>query len=325
VIVRRVQKWAARTDTSLDDTIVEILLSTRMLFVSLVALQMGVLFLVLPAGTTRYTRIAAVIALLLQIGVWANAAITAAIRRENQKKAAAGDTSGVSVMAMLGVLGRSLAWAVVVLLILDNLGVNITALVAGLGIGGIAIALAVQSVLQDLLASVSIVLDKPFEIGDTIHVDDLIGTVQHIGIKTTRLRALSGEQLVFGNKDLLGARVRNYKRMEERRAVFAVGVSYETPVDTLEKLPELLRQVVEREDRTRFDRAHFKTFGPSSLDFEIVYYVLVPDYAEYMSVQQRINFEILRRFHALGVTIAYPTQTIHLHQAQPPRPAPRTA
>jgi small-conductance mechanosensitive channel len=207
-------------------------------------------------------------------------------------------------------VGRALVWAVVGLLVLDNLGVDVTALVTGLGIGGVAVALALQNVLSDLFASLSIVLDKPFVVGDFIVVGDSMGSVEHVGLKTTRLRSLSGEQLVVSNSDLLGSRIRNYQRMSERRAVFQLGVTYETPPDKLRAIPAILRAVIEAQSATRFDRSHFKSYGAFSLDFETVYYVLTPDYNRYMDIQEAINLELLRHFTAHGIEFAYPTSTV---------------
>jgi len=199
--------------------------------------------------------------------------------------------------------------------VLENLGVDVTAMVAGLGIGGVAVALALQNILGDLFASVSIMLDKPFEVGDFLVVGTEMGNVESVGVKTTRVRSLSGEQLVFANGDLLQARIRNYKRMQERRVVFNVGVTYQTTADQVEKLPPLIESIVSSVEGLRFDRAHFKAFGDSSLVYEIVYWVESPDYKVYMDAQQRINLALMRSLEEMGVTIAYPTQTIYLHQA----------
>ena len=198
-------------------------------------------------------------------------------------------------------------------MILDNLGFNITALVASLGIGGIAVALAVQNILGDIFASLSIALDKPFVIGDFIIVEDVLGTVEYIGLKTTRLRSLSGEQIVFSNVDLLKSRIRNYKRMFERRVVFTIGVVYQTAHATLERIPALVRSIVEQQPKTRFDRAHFKEYGDSALVFEVVYFVLDSDYNIYMDIQQAINLAIFRRFQVKGIEFAYPTRTLHVY------------
>jgi small-conductance mechanosensitive channel len=316
ILVKRVAKLAARTETTFDDTVVKVLGATKSLLALAVAIYAGSLFLVLPDATSQRLKVFAGVAVLLQIGVWASSALAATAKRMREKKIEAGDTSGLGIISMVGLFGRFVAWALVLIFILDNLGVDITALVAGLGIGGIAVALALQSVLSDAFASVAIMLDRPFEVGDTIHVGDMIGTVEYVGVKTTRLRSITGEQMVFANNDLLSSRVRNYKRMTERRGLFLIGVTYQTPVDTLEKIVPVIQKIIEKEAQARFDRAHFKSFGPSSLDFEVVYFVTSPEYKLYMDIQQRINFEILRQLTALRVDFAYPTQTIYAHDVR---------
>ncbi|MFL2816729.1 MAG: mechanosensitive ion channel family protein [Alphaproteobacteria bacterium] len=219
-----------------------------------------------------------------------------------------------NAVSLIKFIARSIIWSIALLLCVENIGIDITALVAGLGIGGIAIALAAQNILSDLFASLAIVLDKPFEIDDYIVVGDISGTVEQIGIKTTRIRALSGEELVCSNADLLGSRVRNYKRMKERRAIFELGVVYQTPHNLLTKIPEIIEKIIENAEFARFDRANFKSFGDSSLLFEIVFYVSAPgnDYNEYMKVQQGINYEIFKKFEELKIDFAYPTQTLHI-------------
>jgi len=202
------------------------------------------------------------------------------------------------------------------LLTLENLGVNITALVAGLGVGGIAVALAVQNVLGDLFAALSIALDQPFVVGDFLIVDDFLGSVEYIGIKSTRLRSLSGEQIVISNSDLLKSRLRNYGRMSERRVLFATSITYETPLELIERVPGIIRKIVEAQPHTRFDRSHFATHAATSLDFETVYYVLSADYNRYMDIQQTINLQLHRELTELGVEFAYPTQRLLI--ARPP-------
>jgi len=214
----------------------------------------------------------------------------------------------------MGFLAKAAVWSVFLLLILQNLGVQITALLAGVSVGGIAVALAVQNVLGDLFSSLSIVLDKPFVVGDFIIVGDSMGTVEHVGLKSTRVRSLSGEQLVFANSDLLTSRIRNFKRMQERRAVFTFGVTYDTPPEKLEIIPDTVRRLIEEEEQTRFDRCHFKGFGDFALTFETVFYILVPDYNVYMDIQQSINLKLSRFFAETGIEFAFPTQTIHLQK-----------
>ena len=195
---------------------------------------------------------------------------------------------------------------------LQNLGIDVTALVAGLGISGVAVALALQRILNDLFSSLSIVLDKPFVIGDFIIFGEFMGSIEHIGIKTTRIRSLTGEQIICSNGDLLNTHIRNYKRMQERRVTFKLGVVYQTPANKLQQIPIMVREIIEAQELTRFDRAHFASYGDFALLFEIVYYVLSPDYNIYMDTQQTINLEIFERFQALDIEFAYPTQSLYL-------------
>jgi len=205
-------------------------------------------------------------------------------------------------------------WIVGLLFLLDNLGFNITTVVAGLGIGGIAVALSAQALLGDLFSYFVILVDKPFEIGDFLIFGDILGSVEKIGVKNTRIRSLSGEQVSVHNSDLTGSRVRNYKRMAERRIVFHIGVVYGTPSEKLERIPGMIREAIESDQLTRFDRAHFAGYGDWSLNFEIVYYVLSADYNMYMDIQQRINLEIYRAFESEDIEFAFPTHTVKLEQ-----------
>jgi len=216
-------------------------------------------------------------------------------------------------LSLLSFLGRVVLWALILLLMLDNLGINVTALITSLGIGGIAVALAVQNILGDLFAALSIAIDKPFVIGDFIVVGDALGTVEHVGLKTTRIRSLGGEQIVFSNNDLLTSRIRNYKRMQERRAVFTVGVTYGTPAEKLEQIAPLIREAIEAQDDVRVDRAHFKNLGAFALEFEAAYYVLKPDFSFLMDVQQAINLQLVRSFAQHGIEFAFPTQPLHIN------------
>lgn len=222
-----------------------------------------------------------------------------------------------SASAALGLLYRvvqGVLVVVVVLMGLSNVGVDIGALLAGLGVGGVAVALAAQNILGDLLASLSIVLDKPFVIGDFIVSGEVKGTIENIGIKTTRLRSLSGEQIIISNKDLLESRVQNYQRMTERRVVKQIGVVYSTPAEKLEKIPLWTKEIIERQEKARFDRCHFANFGASSLDFELVFYVGESDYTVYMNIQERIILEIFKKFSAEGVDFAFPTQSLFIEK-----------
>ena len=200
-------------------------------------------------------------------------------------------------------------------LILNNLGVDVTALITGLGITGIAVALAAQKILGDLFNYFTIVLDKPFEEGDFIVFGDFAGTVEHIGLKSTRIRSLSGEEIVVSNTNLIDEKIQNFKRMKSRRVVFKFGVIYETPLDKLRKIPDIVKEVIQSIDGTTFDRCHFVNFGDFSLDFEAVYYVNDSDYLHYMNIHQSINLGIAERFEKEGISFAYPTQVIYLNNS----------
>lgn len=254
----------------------------------------------------------------VQAGFWGSALISRWVS-EYQRLHMDTDAEAVTTMRAVGFLARLVLFTLLLLLVLDNIpGVEVTALIAGLGIGGIAVALAVQNILADLFASFSISLDKPFAIGDFIIVGEHMGTVENIGLKTTRLRSLSGEQLVISNDDLLRSRVRNYRRMSERRVVFGFGIVYRTAYRQLEKVPGIVREIIEETEQVRFDRAHFKAYGDSALEFEAVYYVLAPEYATYMDVQQSINLALFRRFEEEGIEFAFPTRTVYLQSAAEP-------
>jgi small-conductance mechanosensitive channel len=223
------------------------------------------------------------------------------------------DADDATMVSTLGVVIKGIIWAVVLLLVLDNIpGVQVTALIASLGITGIAVGLAVQNILGDLFASLSIALDKPFVIGDFINVGEFSGTVEHVGLKSTRVRSLSGEQLVFGNNDLLSSRIRNYKRMANRRVPFLLSVTYQTPYEKLVQIPTIVQEVIESVDSeiVTFDRAHFKEYGEYAIRFEAVYLLTTADFRHYMDIQQAVNLGIYQRFAEAGIEFAFPTQSV---------------
>jgi small-conductance mechanosensitive channel len=314
---RRYRKFLDTEHTELMEVPLEVLGRTTWPFMIIVSLLLGARFLSLPAQFAGTQSLALKLAVFWQMGIWASTAVVAWVERKRRASLAA-DRAAVGSISIIGLLVRGLVWALVLLLTLDNFGIDVTALIAGLGIGGIAVALAVQNVLGDLLASLSITLDKPFVVGDFLVVGDFMGSVEHIGIKSTRLRSLSGEQIVMANADLLSSRMRNYGRMSERRIVFQLGVTYETPRDKLQQIPGLIRAIIESQENTRFDRSHFASYGPSSLDFETVYYVTQPDYNSYMDLQQTINFRIHEAFETLGVEFAYPAQKLFITRVPTP-------
>jgi small-conductance mechanosensitive channel len=311
LVLRNLHALTRRTRTYLDDAFIEVLTHTRYFFLIVVAAYAGSRVLLLPRAIETGARVIAVVVLTLQAALWGSAMIGTLVAQH--LKARAGAESGSTFTArLLGFLARIALWSVLLLVSLDNLGVDVTALVAGLGISGIAVALAVQTILGDVFASLSIMLDRPFVPGDFIIVGDHMGTVERVGMKTTRVRALSGEQLIFSNADLISSRIRNFKRMYERRVVFTIGVVYQTSLEQLHAIPQLIRDVIESQAKTRFDRCHFKGYGAFSLEFETVFYVLDADYNLYMDIQQSINLEIFSRFAGGGIEFAYPTQTLLL-------------
>jgi len=324
LVVLRMARIAERTATDLDDLAVDLVRRTAGFFLFALALFVARHWLELGETASVYVRRAIEVALLLQLGLWALGVVAFAVQRMTRGRDS-DDPARTMGLPVLTFVGKVCIWSLVGVLCLQAVGQDINALIAGLGVGGIAIALAAQNILGDLFASITILLDKPFVVGDAIVLGDFQGTVENIGVKTTRLRSVSGEQIIIGNHDLVSSRVRNFKRLTERRQVFTIGITYDTPADKVAALPEILRQIVASVPDTRFDRAHFKSFGDSALLFEVVYFVKKSEFNALMDVQQRINLEIYRRFAAEGIAFAFPTQTVYQFTpgAQPAKaPAP---
>ena len=309
ILARRLAKVAERTATAADDAIVDLLRRTRHFFILAAAVASGMLFLDLPQRAHDIGRVLGTVALILQIAIWGNGLITFWFRNYAERKAES-DISSRTTIAAFSFVARGILWIMLALVGLDRLGFDVTALITGLGVGGIAIALAVQNVLGDLFAALAIVLDKPFLVGDTINVDTMTGTVEHVGLKTTRLRSVSGEQVIVSNADLLKSRIRNFKRMQERRVMFLVGVTYDTPPATVARIPTLIREAVEAQPQVRFDRSHFTSFSESALSFETVYFVLSADYLVFADTNQAVNLAIFRKFAEEHIAFAYPTRTL---------------
>jgi small-conductance mechanosensitive channel len=313
VVGSRLEKFSKRTRTNLDDLIVDLIkVRTRRILMAGIAFYGGSTFLVLPQSLEQLIRSVAFLCIAVQLGFWGNGVINYLV---SQRATSDGeDGLNLGAYSVIVWIAKASLWTIVILLALNNLGIEITALVAGLGISGIAVALAVQNILGDLFSSLSIILDRPFVVGDFIIVGEQKGTVEHVGLKTTRVRSLSGEQIVFSNSDLLGSRIRNLRRMNERRVLFNIGVIYQTSVDKLEKIPVMIREAIENQKMVRFDRSHFSGFGDSALDFETVYWILDRDYTLYRDIQQGINLELFRRFGEEGIEFAYPTQTLFIEK-----------
>ena len=310
--VGRLKKIAEQTTNRVDDTVVEVLGGSNRWLMLVAALLIGVGMLDLNDRWNARVGQLWFVAVALQLGLWLTRAISIGLRRYQARHSSDGMTQAGASATLLSWALRTVLWTVVLLAVLSNVGVNITAFVASLGVGGIAVALAVQNILGDLFASLSIAVDKPFEVGDFIGIDSFVGTVQFIGLKTTRIRSLNGEQIIISNTDLLKQVVKNYKRMEERRIVFKFGVTYNTSPAQAETIPQIVRRLVESNDKLRFDRAHLQGFGDSSLDYEVVYIVKEPGYNVYMDAQQTLNLQLMRELAALGVDFAFPTRTVYL-------------
>ncbi len=311
IAISKLSMLARKTENQIDDLLADILAKTKILTLLVISFYVGLNFLNLKPGIIALSQKIFIFILILQAGLWAGSGINFWLGRAVKKRMSE-DSSSATTISFLGFVARVFLWSIVLLLILDNLGVDITSLVAGLGIGGIAIALALQNILGDLFASLSIVLDKPFVIGDFIVVDDLMGTIEHIGLKTTRIRSISGEQMIFSNNDLLKSRIRNYKRMSERRIVFGFGVVYQTSLEKLKLIDKIIKEIIKEQPRARLDRVHFKEYDDFSLNFEVVYYVTNPEFGVYMDVQEAINLEMFGRFQEEGIEFAYPTQTLFI-------------
>jgi small-conductance mechanosensitive channel len=295
----------------LDDLAVKLAENTNLFLIFILSLFAGSIVLTFPLNVRAWINAIAVIVFLIQLAIWGNVAIEFGLVRYQKKNEE--ETEEITTLKALGLVARIALFSILALVALDNIpGVEITALVASLGITGVAVALAVNQILGDLFASISIALDKPFVIGDFIIVGDFMGSVEDIGLKTTRVRSLDGEEIIFSNSDLLDSRIRNFKDMSERRVIFTLGVTYETPQDKLERIPSLIQELVEMHEIVRFDSSHFKQFGDFSIIFEAIYYVLDPDFSVYLDVNEKINMDILRRFSAEGIEFAYPTRTIYM-------------
>ena len=311
LVFGRFSKLAERTENQINDIIAELLHQTKPFFLLIIGLYLSAEILTQDAPAVAIILRIVFLGLLVQVGIWGSSLIAQLAQWFSEKSAEDGE-SNITAIKALGMIGRMVIWSIIILMALDNFGVNITALVAGLGIGSLAVGLALKDVFQDILSYIAILVDKPFAYGDYVVVGDYSGTVEHIGIKTTRVRSPTGELIVFGNSDLLSSRLRNYKSLNERRVQFSLGVTYDTPYEKLAAIPGKLQEIIEAEENTRFDRSHLKEFGDSAIMFGSQYYMLVPEYATYLDTQQSVNLAIHRYFENESIDFAFPTQTIHV-------------
>lgn len=317
VVRARYAKLAATPQTEFLELPLRIASHTSPLFLLIASLFIGVQWLTLPQAASRALLTLFTIAVFWQIGLWASIAVVSALERK-QRATLATDAAAASSLGVIGFLARATIWSFVLLLTLDNLGIQIKPLLAGLGIGGIAVALAAQNILGDLFASLSITLDRPFVVGDALQVDEFNGTVEYIGVKSTRLRSLSGEQIIMPNANLLSSRVRNNSRMNQRRVVINISVDQQTPVHLLREIPGRIRALIEEHQPLRFDRSHFSKIGAASFDFEAVYILLTPDYGKHMDILQDINLRLVEWFDEQGIGFSTPQRVYYVDQhAQP--------
>lgn len=312
VIISRLKALSARTETELDDAVIKAIEAVGWPLYVLVALYVALrpIAIAVPESVSRALWYIILIVAPFYVVRAAQQLIDAGASHLVKKREALQENT--AIIDLLGRLAKILLWVIAVLLVLSNLGYNVSTLLAGLGIGGLAIAIALQSVLADIFAAFTIYFDKPFQAGDFITFSGEKGTVKHIGIKSTRIQTLDGDELVVSNKKLTDAMVHNYKHMERRRIVFSFGVTYDTPVVKLKKIPGFVREILATLPVVELDRVHFKQLGDFSLNFEVAYYVNDPAYAVYMDTQQAINLELMKALKKEKIEFAFPTQKLYV-------------
>ena len=308
-ILKRLEVLAQKTKTDIDDTLIEVVRSLKPAFYYVLALYFGLRSLSFPDVVDAIINGAVLVVVSYQIVTALHILIDYTFQKKAERE---GKEAKKAYRFLSGVIKWGL-WIVAILAVISNLGVNITSLIAGLGIGGLAVALAMQNILSDLFSSFAIYFDKPFEVGDYIVVGEHSGTVEKIGIKTTRLRALQGEEIVISNQELTSARIQNLKKMKERRAAFEFGILYETPLEKVKAVPLMVKEIFDELEggKGRLDRVHFKTLADSSLTFEVIFYVPTREYSDYLDIQQELNLKLMERFKEEKIEFAYPTQTIY--------------
>lgn len=320
IVIRKLKAISAKTKTSIDDFIIVVLQSSGMPLLYLLSFYVGLRYLDFPGKIHSVLHVAMLIFatfyVIRIVSSFISYLFRQALARQTHNQQREKQSKGILLIIQI------IIWLAGLLFLVDNLGYNITTLIAGLGIGGIAIALAAQTILGDLFSYLVIFFDKPFEIGDFIIIDDKMGSVEYIGIKTTRIRTLGGEQLICSNTDLTNSRVHNYKRMNERRVVFSFGIVYSTPSALIKQIPNSVQHIITSQEGTRFDRCHFKSFGDFSLNFETVYYILSADYNTFMDKQQEINLSVFEYFEQKQIDFAFPTQTLYINKSNWPTSSP---
>jgi len=314
MVLAKLAKLAEKTKTDIDDTLITIVRSLKPGFYYFVAFYFASKYLVFSSLGTQIINMVLLVWVALQVVIALQILIDYVIEKKFADLDGDGEPDNGIVSFMSGMV-KSLLWVVALLMVLSNLGINVTGLMAGLGVGGLAIAFALQGVFSDLFAAFSIYLDKPFKVGDYIVVGAHSGNIEKIGIKSTRIRALQGEEIVISNQELTSARIQNFKKLEERRISTQFGVTYNTPTEVLKKIPGIIEKIVNEEKSMRFVRAFFTTFGDFALLFDLVYYIESDEYADYLAAQQQMNFKIKETFEKEGIDMAFPTQTVYLEKS----------
>ncbi len=315
LVQRRARLSAARPMNNTSSLINALLEHTPWVFIVWLAVFAFLRFLNLAPAAVRVIETISIIVILIQVGLWSVEIIEFWLVRRQPGTGAGAASYKKGPVGAIVILFKIVVWILVVILALENIpGIHVTTLIASLGIGGIAIGLALQKVLGDLFASLTISIDQPFVEGDAISVDQFSGEVEHIGLKSTRLRSGTGEQLIFSNSDLVDSRIHNFKRMEHRVITFTLNITYDTSYKKLQKIPKIIKGIIENHSQVTFNRAHFKGFDPSFYVFEVAYTVKTADFNAYMDVQQDINLEIVRQFHEDGISLAHPTQTVFVNK-----------
>ncbi len=314
IILARLNQLAKRTKTDFDDTLIEVFKKIKPPFYFFISVYFAIKVLTLHDLITKAFFILFFVALIYEIVRALERLLDYLITKQLYKNQ--GDEASkehtASMVRTLQLIVRVVLWLIGITLLLANFGVDVTSLIAGLGIGGIAIALALQNVLGDMFSSFSIYMDKPFQVGDFIVVGKDKGTVEKIGLKTTRLKSIEGNQLIISNQELTSARVHNYKRMKDRRISFSIGVTYDTPAKDLQVIPKMIKEIIDKVKLATYDRCYFVEYGDFSINFDIVYFVDSADYVDYLKTRQTINLAIYRKFAKEDIEFAYPTQTILL-------------
>ncbi|MEA3430618.1 MAG: mechanosensitive ion channel family protein [Nanoarchaeota archaeon] len=309
-IVHHLHKLSKKTHNQIDDLLIGIIASITWPFYVILSIYISIKWIILPTIVGTVFNYVILIVVVYYIVKAINSIVKFTTNTIIEKREKEEENADTSVIKLLANVVRALVWLGAVLLLLQNFGFNITTLIAGIGVGGIAIAFALQKVLEDIFASISIYFDKPFKPGDFIVIGDDSGSVEHIGIKSTRIKTLQGEELVVSNRELTGTRIRNFKKMEDRRVVFSLGLTYDTKATALKKVPGIITKIFDKVKLGTLDRCHFKSFGDFALNFEIVYHVGSTDYDDFMNVQQDLNLLIKQEFDKAKIDMAFPTQTV---------------